>query len=213
MFDDYALPQNYGSPDPVEAQAPAPPKMRVIPNPGEQSYAGIEYGAQAPAAPAVDYGAASQMAKQAAQLAGTQPTVTPTSSIADIQALQRALKLEPDGKWGQPTTTALNNKQREAGLPQVSETTPEIWAYLFGGTEGLSEYNSQVKKGAIVGGIKSVTEWAEKLFQPSDKSIPPTQPVSNAAPTDSGTEWGKYALIAGGVIGVGLLIYFATKED
>jgi len=221
VFDDYALPENYGYDEPKKQSygappAPERPKMRVVPNPGEENYGAVGY-APPPVAAANEYGAASAAAQQAAQLAKTQPTVTPTSAASDIKALQRALGINDDGDWRGQTTTALRAKQVAAGLAQVDQTTPELWAFLIGGSEGLAEYRRQQKQAGIVGGIEQVTDIIGNIFKPSEQSIPPTgtQPVSNTgAPAPAtGADWGKYALIGVGVLAIGFAVWAVTSSS
>lgn len=271
MFDDYALPSNYGYGDGDASQlgdlaradavagvggngfgavvakdvtprtVPERPRMRVVPNEWEQS---------APPAPAIahpiilddpegmrayGYGGYGVMsaAEQAAAMAKTAPVVTPQSQHTDIRRVQENLKskgfnLGPtgvDGGWGGFTRTALSEVQRRNGLPIQDKVDGPVWAALL--VSKQTDENAAVTAFNKSGGgdkffsASGLTAGLEGLLSVIKPPAPqqqfqtgPQQQVSGGGTQqqDAGSDWKTYALIGGGVLLVGGLLYFAFRD-
>jgi hypothetical protein len=225
----------------AQAQAPQPerPKMRVVPNPGEAGYAGYaSAAANVAVATATDeygYGATKSAARLAAEQALTMPTVSSASSAADVGRLQDAInayagrssgsvgRISKTMKWDTATQTALNKIQDSNGMPQVPQATPRVWAVLFGDSGGM-EFDKLERKEDIVSGLESgaqgVLSILQQRFMPSAVSNTPQnasggQQVGNGGTQQegSGTDWTTYALVAGGILLLGGVVYFATRSN
>ena len=224
----------------AQAQAPQPerPKMRVVPNPGEAGYAGYaSAAANVAVATATDeygYGATKSAARLAAEQALTMPIVSSASSASDIGRLQDAInayagrssgsvgRISKTMKWDTATQTALNKIQDSNGMPQVPQATPRVWAVLFGDSGGM-EFDKLERKEDIVSGLESGAQGLlsvlQQRFMPSavsdTTSNAPGQQVSNSGveQESGGTDWTTYALVAGGILLLGGVIYFASRSN
>ena len=225
----------------AHAQAPQPerPKMRVVPNPGEAGYAGYASAASnvavATATDEYGYGAPTKSAaRMAAEQALAMPTVSSASSAADIGRLQDAINayasrsagsvsaIKKSMKWDDATVRELTNVQKDGGMPQVPQATPRVWAVLFGDTGGM-EFDKLQRKEDIVSGLESGAQGLlsvlQQRFMPSavsdTTSNAPGQQVSNSGveQESGGTDWTTYALVAGGILLLGGVIYFASRSN
>ena len=272
MFDDYALPSNYGYGDGDASQLgdlaradavagvegngfgavaakdvtprtmPERPRMRVVPNEWEQS----------PPAPAIahpiiiddpegmrayGYGATrdpyEMAAETAAQTAKSKQKVTPQSPAASIKEVQINLvnkKLPvgargPDGDWGPSTRDSLYKLQARNGLPQQDIVDGPVWALLLSANDyeskALSAFNKSGASGDKFFSASGVTAGLEGLLSILKPPAPqqqfqtgPQQQVSGGGTQqqEAGSDWKTYALIGGGVLLVGGLLYFAFRD-
>ena len=272
MFDDYALPSNYGYGDGDASQLgdlaradavagvegngfgavaakdvtprtmPERPRMRVVPNEWEQS----------PPAPAIahpiiiddpegmrayGYGATrdpyEMAAETAAQTAKSKQKVTPQSPAASIKEVQINLvnkKLPvgargPDGDWGPSTRDSLYKLQARNGLPQQDIVDGPVWALLLSANDyeskALSAFNKSGASGDKFFSASGLTAGLEGLLSvikppaPGQQYQPGAQQQVSGGGTqqqEAGSDWKTYALIGGGVLLVGGLLYFAFRD-
>lgn len=254
LFDDYSLPADYGygggTPsqladlarsnvpagtyggvvvtDAPQATAPQRPKMRIVPNPGEErQYAQPQ--AHAPHAP-TQYAGQQTPAELAANQAATMPRVTPQSSDADIISLQRAMVAKglhvtrkagnvPDGDWGETTSQSIRSLQGSQGLQQQDVADGAVWAVLLAPpgqeTAALSAYNSRNRGANIASGLTSFAEGLLTAIKPPapNATFQPSAVSGSTPPPSSGSGWQTYALVAGGILLLGGIVYFATRSD
>jgi hypothetical protein len=229
------------------------PRMRVVPNPGEYGYReymaerqGVVIPDRSAYGDASDYGkpseadrAKAEAAKKIAAMALRQPTVTPSSSKDDIKTLQRALatgqnkrfalnatttaKDGVDGVWGSDTTEKLSAVQKEAMLPMVQQTTPDLWAYILsrGPSEAklaLTALKAARTRAGIGAAAGTIAEGALDAF--TRTLAPPPVEAPMAVSTDSGSggssgdiDWQKWGLIAAGVVTLGVVVWAVARKD
>jgi hypothetical protein len=254
VFDDYALPANYGygggdasqladlarSDVPAgtqsyggvvvteapQATAPERPKMRIVPNPGEER----QYAQpQAPVAQ-TQYAGTQTPAELAASTAATRPRVSPQSPMNDIKSLQQAMVAKglkigtttnvPDGIWGPTTSQSLRNYQNLFGLQQVDVADGATWAVLLAPrneeTAALSAFNSRNRGANIASGLTAFADGILTAIKPPAPNAtfqPSTVSGNTNTPPPSGSGWQTYALVAGGILLLGGVVYLATRSN
>ena len=233
MFDDYALPANYGEPEPPSKQkAPERPRMRVVPNADEMpTPTHVEAYGSLGVPRMSGYGAASSLV--------TLPMVKTTSSAADVKYLQSVLKGKDynlgttgqfkdgvDGDWGSLTSAAVRDQQRRFGLPQNGDyVDATLWNKMLGMSEAAPAASEpqrttgvDVATSGVLGLLQGLTGQTQPAttFQPSAASD--TSSVSNGGAKDddnkdAGTNWMPWVLAGVGVLAIGGIIYAVSRQS
>lgn len=229
VFDDYALPANYGEPEPPAKQkAPERPRMRVVPNADEM-----------PTPTHVEaYGSLGvpRMSGYGAAAAVTLPLVKGRAILDHVKALQSVLLSKGyylgttgdgrgiDGDWGDLTTAAVEGEQAKYGLTVNGDyVDAALWAKMTAVAQPSAA--SAPKQTTTAGGVQVATSGVLGLLQgltgqtqPGTTFQPSTASDAAAASgdkdtTESGTNWMPWVAAGVGVLVIGGIIYAVTRKS
>lgn len=150
-------------------------------------------------------------------LGGVYSNLDGKSSSAEILAFQkfantRSAGLKEDGKWGPNTSAAwatfgpLFTNASSTTTATSPVTTPSAEKTR---AEKVKEGIGFAKESGILDTITGL--FGKKSTAPAEQSLPGVAPSSTPQPATNNTM--KYVLIGGGVLVLGLVIYFATKSN
>lgn len=234
VFDDYALPANYGEPEPpAQQKAPERPRMRVVPNANEM-----------PTPTHVEaYGSLGVPRMSGYGAEAVYPVSLPMrkgrSSADDVRVLQGILRSKRydlgttgggtgiDGDWGDKTSAAVKAEQYRYGLPIDGNTVDQtLWDRMTNRVATVESAPApapttavDVATSGVLGLLQGLTGQTQPgtTFQPSAASDTSSVSTNGGSQDDTntqtGTNWMPWVLAGVGVLAIGGLIYVVTRKS
>jgi hypothetical protein len=139
----------------------------------------------------------------------TKPQLSFGDSGSAVREVQSLLKISVDGDFGKGTESAVRSFQTKNSIPATGVVSAQTWAALLGEKYKGTTSDIAGRQAKTAQTITDITGLVTQFLPGQQTAV---SEMTYEEPEDEGWGWQQYAMVAGGVVFVGAVGFFAYKQ-